>query len=431
MSALTKRWFALRTHPDIVAATECQARIMLLRCGRRAYKTEICKRKLVEALPMPTKYGEGRYFFAAPTLKQAKKVGWKDFKALIPKDWIAKVSETELWIETIFGSVLELAGLDQPQRLEGVGYDGGVVTESADVRPSALSISIYPALADRDGWLVREGVPKRTGRGARDYNRSFDHAQRFGVIQGTDYEAKAFSWQSSAVLTEKQLAFFRGIMDEKDYREQFEATIETAGGGIWHAWGADNIRKCDYDPTKPIILMIDLNVSPMCWVLAHDYGGKMHVFDELWKLDTHTQACLNAVASNYGNHQAGWLIYGDATSRSRNVASSITNYNMIENDKRLINKRILLPKANPNINDRFACMNAKMRNAAGEVGLYIDPSCEKLIEDIELDSYKEGTMNRDETDKMRGHMCDALGYGIFARYPIVRDNQGTARVGIH
>lgn len=425
---LTDRWFKLRLDSQIEEAYACEDRFQFYRCGRRAYKSEIMKRKGVLKSLWPGKYGPRLQLFTAPTQKQAKKIFWEDLIKLSPRAWIKNINRTELSIEYILGSTIEVAGLDQPQRIEGRGYDDIYVDESADVKPSAIAISIMPALADRQGSLTRAGVPKRTGKGARDYNRAFDYVKRNGRIKGTEFKASAFSWKSSTVLSEQELAVQRAMIDEKDFREQFEATIETAGGGIFHSWGSDNIRDVKYDPTKPIILGVDLNVSPMSWVLAHEIDGDLCVFDELWRLDTHTQECLDLVVSSYGTHRAGWVICGDATSQSRNVASSITNYQMIENEKRLINKRIIMPKSNPNVLDRFACMNAKIRNANGKTGVYINKKCVKLVEDIETDAYKEGTVKRDESDKMRGHMCDALGYVIYALYPIRTAQEGKSGI---
>lgn len=414
---LTKRWFQLRHHPTIEAAYRCEDRFQFYQCGRRAYKSELMKRKGVMNAPIPGPHGPRVQMFSAPTQKQAKKIFWDDLIALSPREWIKKINRTELIIEYIFGSTIEVAGLDQPQRIEGRGYDNFYVDESADVKPSAIAISILPALADRQGALTRAGVPKRTGRGARDYNRAFAYVQQHGKIDGTNFKASAFKWMSNAVLSEDELSVQRALLDEKDYREQFEATIETAGGGIFHSWGADNIQPCQYDPARQIIVGMDFNVSPMAWVFAHEVDGVLRVFDELWMLDTNTPESLNEMARRYASHRAGFIVYGDASGRQRNTAAVMSNYAHVANDKRFRGLKILVPDSNPAIADRFSSTNAMMRSAAGTIRMAIDPRCSHLIEDVESDSYKDGTMIRDETDKMRGHSCDSLGYICHSRYP--------------
>ena len=428
-----KRWFKLRYHPDIMAALYCNDRFQFYRCGRRAYKSELMKRKGVLMTQTPGKHGPRLILFTAPTQKQAKKIFWNDILALSSPSWIETINRTELSVTYKTGAIIEVAGLDQPQRIEGRGYDWIFVDESADVKPSAIAISIMPALADRSGGLTRGGVPKRTGKGARDYNRAFAYAEQRGVIEGTNIRATAFSWKSDAVLSEQELSIQRALLNEKDYREQFEATIETAGGGIWHAWGSDNIAgpdnvhgvtSCDYDPKRPIIIGQDYNISPMCWVLAHDIGGQLHIFDELWELGTHTQACLDKLVAAYGDsdtgkkHQAGFWVYGDATGKSGHSSTPITNHILVQNETRLANLSMRFPKGNPGFHNRVSTMNAKIRTADGVPHMFVSPDCEKVIEDIEQDCYKEDTMIRDESDKMRGHMCDAIGYICTSRYPI-------------
>ena len=182
----TPRWYDLRYHADHAQIMASDARFILMRAGRRSGKTEIGKRKLVMQLPIKKPWHDPKYFFAAPTRQQAKEIAWEDLKALVPKNWLrGRPSETELKINTVFGSSLQVVGLDQPQRIEGKGYDAGYIDEMSDTKPQALSVSIFPAMADRHGSLMMGGVPKRAGVGAVFFNRLFDMARDAGVMEGT------------------------------------------------------------------------------------------------------------------------------------------------------------------------------------------------------------------------------------------------------
>ena len=87
----------------------------------------------------------GRYFAAAPTREQAKRIWWNDLKALIRPRWKAKVSETDLYIRTTLGNEIWVIGLDKPQRMEGVPWDGGIIDEYADCKPGTFDANIRPA----------------------------------------------------------------------------------------------------------------------------------------------------------------------------------------------------------------------------------------------------------------------------------------------
>jgi len=73
--------------------------------------------------------------------------------------------------------------------------------------------------------------------------------------------------------------------------------------------------------------------------------------------------------------------------------------------------------SNPPVKDRANCMNARLRNHAGERRLMIDGSCRELIQDLERVHWKcDANGNTwaeiDSSDSQRTHLSDALGYMI-------------------
>lgn len=388
-------------------------------------------------LPVEKPWPDPKYFFAAPTRPQAKDIAWDDLKALTPPNWIKSISETELKITTIWNSSIQLFGLEKAQRMEGRGYDGGGVDERADVKPKAISISIMPALADRNGWLWQSGVPKRDGVGAASFNKEFAQAAESGVIEGTNDRAEAYAWESATVMSEEQLAFFRATMDEKDFNEQFRAMIETIGGAVFHAFGPHNIAgnpECPYDriqynPSKAIIIGCDFNVDPMCWVLCHAVNGELHQFDEIWLRNTNTPAALEYLVKRYRSHESGWWIYGDASGKARKTSASASDYKHIMSVDELVGKRLNVPKANPAIKDRMSSCNALFKSADDHVRYFVSPTCVKTIEDLQARAYKEGTSILND-GAMVGHITDALGYVIHSRYPQRLGRGGSQKVGL-
>jgi predicted metal-dependent hydrolase len=69
------------------------------------------------------------------------------------------------------------------------------------------------------------------------------------------------------------------------------------------------------------------------------------------------------------------------------------------------------PKANPPVRDRVAAVQAALENGKGEVRVQITQNCKKLIECLELQSYKEdGTPDKDAG---YDHLNDSFGYAIW------------------
>lgn len=389
--------------------------------GRGSGKTELAKRRLVLALAEEKPHSTPRYFYAAPTRDQAKRVAWDHFKALIPTNWLReKPMESELKITTIFGSELWVLGMDRPARFEGIQWDGGVVDESCDQQPKAFELSIVPTLVWRNGWCWRIGVPKRKGPAAAEFRKYFERAQR-----GELADTAAFTWPSRSIVPKDMLEHARATLDLKDFLEQFEALFQTAGGGIFHAFDRqENVKKVEYHSNRMIVVGSDFNVDPMAWVIGHAYDNRIEWFDELFIRDCNTGQALDTLWQRYQDHTGGWEFYGDSTARQRKTSASESDYLQIENDARFqkAGRMVSYPSGPPPIEDRLASCNAMLCNAARQRRMFIDPQCEHLIEDLETRYYLTGTKKpADPKGSLMGHITDAMGYAVFSLFPVALD----------
>ena len=422
---LTPAWTALKPHSLQSQAWRSKARFICLVAGRGSGKTELSRRRIVRMLPIKKPWPNPIYFYALPTYKQAKRVAWRPILNLIPPEWVkGRVNESELRVDTVFGSSLYIVGMDKPQRIEGDQWDGGIIDESCDQKPGGFTRSVVPALSHRNGWCWRIGVPKRVGVGATEFKDFWKKG-----LTRTDPDIESFTWPSSDILSDEQLRFARANLDERDYNEQYNATWETLGGRVFYAFsGADagedstNVRNVEYDREKPIIVGSDFNVDPMAWIIAQEHienGIKqLHVFDEIWIRNTNTRETLDRLSARYGSHESGFDFFGDATGRARNTRASESDYVQIKNDKRFRNARIWYPKGNPSRHNRFAACNAMFRNADGNRRCFISPKCVNLIRDLEYRAYKENSSEPDDSGDI-GHITDALGYVIHKMFPLV------------
>ena len=127
----------MRPHVAQQAYRGSLARFNVVPAGRRSGKTELAKRKLVRAALFGSAYDRPRYFAAAPTRDQAKRIYWTDLKALMPKEFVVDVSETELRLGLVTNAELWVVGLDKPERIEGSPWDGGVLDEYGNMKQKA------------------------------------------------------------------------------------------------------------------------------------------------------------------------------------------------------------------------------------------------------------------------------------------------------
>jgi hypothetical protein len=206
--------------------------------------------------------------------------------------------------------------------------------------------------------------------------------------------------------------------DENFFRQEVLGDYLNAKGGlVYHAFDRKaNVEAVEIDGSRPVIWALDFNVDPMCSVVAQmDRWGSVSVLDEIvLRRATTEQACAE-FEKRFGLPRAGVVVYGDASGAAMQTSGS-SDYETIRGyfASRLARVTYRVPASNPAVRDRVAVVNARLRNARGEVALYVDPKCRELIQDFEQVSYREDSTQIDkEKDRRRTHLSDALGYLIW------------------
>jgi hypothetical protein len=377
----------------------------------------LAKRKLVESLFRRTWHGQpGRFFAAAPTRDQAKRIWWQDLNDLLRPEWKSQISASELKIKTGNGSELWVIGLDRPMRMEGVSWDGGVIDEYADCKPGTFDAHIRPALADRRGWLWLIGVPDMEGPAQVEYERLYDISAK-----REDPEWAAFHWASADILPAEEVASAKRRMDPRLFEQEMMGRFILTGGRAFPDFSAElHVKEADYDPALPICWSLDFNINPMCSGLIQHKAGKITVLDELVLPDTKTDiavtACLDRAAGR------GWdltnvHVYGDATGNSRDSTSGLSDWIIVKNRLRHLSPKFNVPRANPAIKETINAINAKLKSADGTVSLTIHPRCQQLVTDFRNALWPSPKLLHDE------HSIAWLRYFVHREYPIRLDRK--------
>ncbi len=423
MVRLPTSWEQFKPHYLQSKVWRSKARFKAIFAGRGSGKTAIAKKYVVRWLPVKKPWGDVKYFYGMPTYRQAKRVAWWDIVKLIPKDWLAeKPNLSDMCIRTKFGSELYVMGLDSPERIEGVQWDGGIIDESSDQKPGIFERNVLPALMHKKAWCWRIGVPKRYGIGANDFRDFCEAGLRDDVLEDMGEPIETYTWRSDSVLDPKDLLRYKTLLDERDYEEQLNANWQSVGGSIFYSFQEGvNVRSdVQYDPSLPICVSSDFNVNPMSWILAHIVDGKVYVFDEIFLRNINTPETLSVLHKKFPDHKAGFEFYGDSTSTARRSSATFSDYAHIVRDERfdnVIKKKVFYLNANPSLIDRFSACNSIFKNAMGEIRCYISPKCRQLIRDLRARAYKEDSREPNDVGDM-GHMSDAFGYLIYRRFPV-------------
>jgi len=415
-----ERWYPLTEHKVQTALVNDQVRFKVVPAGRRSGKTERAKRFVVrEAMrdPMP-------YFVAAPTRDQVKRIYWQDLKRLCFTSVLGdkSVSESELQIRLPNGSTISLIGLDQPQRMEGVLWGGGVIDEIADVREGAWQENISPALdtfnpqrPDYRPWCWLIGVPD----GLNHYYEMAEYARTSG-----DADWKLYTWKSADILPPDVIEAAKRRMSPRQYRQEYEASFETASGRVYEDYGPHNYTKEVIKPHEQIMWHHDFNFTPMSSGIGVRRGNDFYILDEIILTGATSRQSAIEFVERYKNHSnRKVIVYGDPAGRAGEKHGHASDYTEMEQVLRANNwqvERRVKPAA-PAIKDRQNSVRAKIRNASGETSLFVNIDKAKYAhKGLATVQIKKGSTFLEE-DSDYQHITTAIGYCIDHEWPIRPD----------
>jgi hypothetical protein len=416
------RWYKLIDHPvqlDLVRAVDNGVRFPVVPAGRRSGKTERAKRFLAKRSMF---YSGKKYFAGAPTFSQAKKIWWDDLKALsLSVMHVKRPSETDLTIFFPNGTELTVLGFDQPQRFEGIPWDGGVIDEIADVKEDAVSLNILPALNTVNPlnpeyrafcWFI--GVPEGLGH--------YSDMAELGMRYPENPDWKTFHWKSSEILPADVIEAAKRIMSAKQFRQEYEASFETAGGRIYEDYGQANWTDTEAGRYEELHWMHDQNYTPLSSAIAVMRNNVPHIVDEIVLESAVSRQAAEEFVDKYERHQNKTVwIYGDPHGRAGEKHGHKSDYQEIE--EVLTNhgwrwRRCVRPKA-PGIKDRQNAVRAKIKNALGQISFYINPKkaewAHKGIRDVQL---KQGSTFLEDDKNKYQHITTAIGYYVDWYWPV-------------
>ena len=385
-----------------IAHSEKRFRVAI--CGRRWGKTHLAIRELAKFAREPNR----RCFYVAPTYRQAKQIVWDKLKhRLMDLRWVDRINESDLTIRLINGSSISLRGADNPDSLRGVGLDFIVMDEFAMIDSKAWYEVLRPTLSDQAGHALFISTPMGTGNWAKDL---FDQS-----ISNTDWASWQYTTLEGGNVPLSEILSAKQDMDERTFRQEYEATFESFAGRIFYAFDRSNVVQFTVDTPDTVYIGMDFNIDPMSACIGVRMGDRMHIIDEIRMFSSNTQEMVSEVQSRYPRSKI-W-VYPDPASRQRKTsAGGHTDLSILQNAGFIVKA----PNAHDPVRDGINAVNSRLCDANGVRNLMIDPKCKHTIESLERHAYKEGTSQPDK-DSGYDHMTDALRYMIAYIWPVKRD----------
>lgn len=414
------RWYPLIDIPEQVALRDDPVRFKVVPAGRRSGKTERAKRFVAkQAMANP----EELYFCAAPTREQVKKIFWDDLKQMTLSATHSKPpSESDLKLFMPNGTEVHLIGLDRPERFEGIPWTGGVIDEIADVKEEAWQANILPALntvsplrPDYRAWCWLIGVPD----GLNHFYELYQYA-----ITANDPEWRGYHWKSSQILPDDVIAAAKRVMSPKQFKQEFEASFETATGRIYEDYGRKNHTSATIEPHEQLLWMHDQNFTPLSSAIGVVREGSLNLLDEIVLESAVSRQSAEEFVEKYEGHKNRHvIIYGDPAGRAGEKHGHSSDYKDLEAvlsaNNWTFKRRIR--NAAPAIKDRQNAVRAKINNAQNERSLFVNPSlakmCDKGLATVQL---KKGSSFQEDQANPAQHITTAIGYCVERDWPIRR-----------
>jgi phage terminase large subunit len=296
----------------------------ILVAHRRAGKTVASVNDLIEKASYNTRKNP-RYGYIAPLYNQAKQIAWqylKDYAA----PFNPKISESGLFVELPHNSArISLYGADNPDSFRGLYFDGIVLDEFGNMRPSTWSEVLLPTLVDRRGWAVFMGTPNGPNHFRDMYElRKGDNGWFVAV----------WPWQRTGIIGPEDIAAIKELMTEEEFQQEFECSFSASTRGAYFAKEIAQAEadgrisdKLSFDRTTPLDFALDLgyrdDTAGWGWQELPDAYAMQIAFSDNTKPIQHYIDTINAICTTYAVPRGRIWLPHDARAKTLQTGRSI------------------------------------------------------------------------------------------------------------
>lgn len=200
--------------------------------------------------------------------------------------------------------------------------------------------------------------------------------------------------------------------------------VSTTGQPFYKQFNSNiHVGRCEYDPSLVLHVTWDENVNPYLPVSIWQIKG-LHAYciDEIAAKNPHNTLrwVCGEIVRRYEKHEAGMIIYGDATSRKDDVKAEKGKDFFVLCKEYLahFNPKLRVGKSNPNVAMRGNFLNAVLGQNLYGLGMTISPVCKNMIADLQHTSESpDGTKDKtkEKVDGISGvqrwgHFSDGMDY---------------------
>lgn len=284
-------------------------RFNVLVCHRRFGKTTLSINQIIgSALRVVRDPASARphFGYVAPLRNQVKNIAWDLLKHYAsPFVEPGTVNEAELRLDLVTGARIQLFGADNVDAARGIGLNGVVLDEYADMDPTMWTQVLSPALADRRGYAIFIGTP----RGENHFKDVYDSAR---LDTSGQWYHRLFKASETNILPAEELANQRATMSDEEYAQEFECSFTAPVSGAYYgkeieaARSGKRVAKVPHEPGLSVHTAWDLGMDDATAIwFVQLVGREIHLIDYVENSGVGLDHYVNEMRSRryvYGTH---------------------------------------------------------------------------------------------------------------------------------
>lgn len=254
----------------------------------------------------------GLYWHLLPTYNQGRKIVWdgrtkegRPFLDAWPSQLVTSVNNTEMKIELSNGSIWQVVGTDNVDRLVGANPRGCVFSEYSLQDPRAWDY-IRPILAENGGWAIFIYTPRGRNHGYDLYKMAKNNP---------DWHCELLSVEDTNVVSKEILEAERlAGMPEEMIQQEFYCSFDAGLVGAYYSQqmayllGEKRLTKVPYDPHLEVHTAWDIGVADSVAIgFVQVYNNEVRMIDYYENSGegmVHYIKVLKDKPYNYGKHFA-------------------------------------------------------------------------------------------------------------------------------
>jgi len=200
----------------------------------------------------------GTYYYFLPTYAQAKKVIWtgadkSGFKFLdhFPKEIVKSINQSDMIIELINGSILQMVGADNIDRIVGTNPIGVVFSEYSLMKQDVWNF-ISPILRENEGWAIFIMTPRGTNH-AWDLMETIKNDKKWFVQTLTVEDTKA--------LSREDLEEARNEMPQDLFKQEYYCVFIDNGLGFFRRVDENTYKWEEYQPKELAMYQLGVDLA--------------------------------------------------------------------------------------------------------------------------------------------------------------------------